>query len=76
MMLRRYFSESDERLLIKQSTVMFLEISSGIYEVVKNSKGNCSNFVNADTVILALETEERVSLISNTGTWSNFKLKK
>lgn len=53
---------------------MFKEISSGVYQVVKDRMNILPSYVNSYEVVEALNTKEKVAVTGKSGRYSNFEL--
>ena len=73
-MLIFYHNSSDERLLRIHSNVMFREVSSGVYHVVKDRFSLYPSFVNSEKVISALNKKEKVAITGKSGMYANFEV--
>jgi len=72
-MLKKYYSSEDERELRNLSELMFEEISSGVYYVIKDRHVRHSKFVSSDIVISSMENKNvKTAIKGSRGVYANF----
>ena len=73
-MLKIYYNSTDEIALKKESTTMFNEVSSGVYQVIKDRMDVYPNYVTSVEVVEALNSREKIAVTGKSGMHSNFVL--
>lgn len=73
-MLKKYYNSSEERILKEKSSTMFSEISSGVYQVIKDREDLYPEFISSERVVDALNINYKVSVTSKSGIYANFDL--
>lgn len=69
------YTKSSESVAKIESTIMFEEVATGVYYVVKDRYGDSVPYVSQHTVTTALNYVDKVAVISHRGLITNFQLR-
>lgn len=63
-----------DRILLKHASLVFKEVSSGVYLVIKDRPGVLSEYASGEEIVRYLNSDNKTVIYGAHGTHANFKI--